>query len=253
MAKRDIVVYWANRYVAEERLLWPAAAPKPFDIIFMCLQGAIRIPLDGQNHELKSGQALIFRADRLSGHVYADTLPVEYQWTSFYYGRMEAMPLRPDRTSSEDMVIFFDRLIAAFQESGAMSERTAFWMEAMLQALEEDHLPPRAQPSLQAREIVQHIVQQVDAHPELFWSAAQLAARAGYSPTHFNRTFRKLTGQSPQQYLIDARIRRAESLLRQSRMTISEIAAQLGYQDVYHFSKQFRQKTGQTPGRIRRS
>lgn len=81
---------------------------------------------------------------------------------------------------------------------------------------------------------------------------ADLAAQAGYSPDHFSRVFRDIMGQSPRDYLVNARIDRARQLLSESSLTVSQVADALGYRDVYFFSRQFKQRTGQSPTQYRK-
>ncbi|HBE36619.1 MAG TPA: hypothetical protein DD990_36360 [Cyanobacteria bacterium UBA11368] len=51
-----------------------------------------------------------------------------------------------------------------------------------------------------------------------------MAAIAQLSPYHFSRAFKQSTGISPHQYVIQCRVERAKQLLRQGKMSISEIA-----------------------------
>ena len=57
------------------------------------------------------------------------------------------------------------------------------------------------------------------------------------------RIFKAETGNTPIHYLIDIRLTKAYNLLTQNlEMSIQEIAAQVGYEDAYHFSKLFKKK-----------
>ena len=59
--------------------------------------------------------------------------------------------------------------------------------------------------------------------------------------------FKKETGQTLTQYLIDVRIDKAKEMLRNPERTIGEIACMVGYQDERHFSKLFSKMTGVKP------
>ncbi|MCE0497833.1 MAG: AraC family transcriptional regulator [Methylacidiphilales bacterium] len=78
-------------------------------------------------------------------------------------------------------------------------------------------------------------------------SVAELARRTGYSPVHFSRVFKKVTGSLPREFIIQARLARARQLLRESSLSIGEIAGALGYSDVYFFSRQFKTRSGLSP------
>lgn len=82
-------------------------------------------------------------------------------------------------------------------------------------------------------------------------SVAELADRVGVTPDHFTRLFRETLGVVPLAYIITARIDRARQLLLESSLSVTEIAAALGYSDVYFFSRQFKQRTGTSPARFR--
>jgi AraC-like DNA-binding protein len=251
MDGEDYVVYFVTRETAEEDIVWAAGNPKPFHVVFTCRRGKVSIPLQRGVSELEPGDTVFFRADRLRGHVMAREMPMEHEWASFYSPAADRLPPRNVETDPGTIRVLFDRLLSAFGRSGGQSRPATFWMQALVRAVLEDHGPQEAQRSGRAENVVRSVIQQIDAHPELFWSVADLAARAGYSETHFCRTFKALTDMSPQQYLIDARISRAQVLLRTTDLTISQVADALGYQEVYHFSKQFKRRTGRPPSECR--
>lgn len=79
----------------------------------------------------------------------------------------------------------------------------------------------------------------------------ELAAAAHLSPFHFARLFKKLTGASPHAYLASLRVRRAQRLLAETDLSITEVGAQVGYASSSHFTKAFRQATGLAPRAFR--
>jgi AraC-like DNA-binding protein len=79
----------------------------------------------------------------------------------------------------------------------------------------------------------------------------EIAGAAYLSPFHFSRVFKKLTGSSPHAYLATLRARRAQELLAETDMTITEVSARVGYTSSSHFTKAFRQSTGITPRAFR--
>ena len=80
-----------------------------------------------------------------------------------------------------------------------------------------------------------------------------LAALANLSPAHFTVLFKQATGCSPRDYLHLLRIHRACQLLRSSTFNVKEVAARLGYQDQFHFSRQFKAFQGVSPSEYRQS
>ncbi len=94
-------------------------------------------------------------------------------------------------------------------------------------------------------------------HNELRNPALTLAAvarRTHLSEDHFGRLFRSEVGVSPMQYLRDARLQRARQLLHRTRLTVSEIAYEVGFRDPAYFSRVFKACTdGLSPREFRRS
>ncbi|HVE59427.1 MAG TPA: AraC family transcriptional regulator [Pyrinomonadaceae bacterium] len=78
-------------------------------------------------------------------------------------------------------------------------------------------------------------------------SLAQLAEVADLSQFHFARAFRKSTGQTPQQYLMQQRIERAKQLLSKDDLPIVEISLRTGFKNQSHFTTLFRKFTKFTP------
>ncbi|HEY3418385.1 MAG TPA: AraC family transcriptional regulator [Armatimonadota bacterium] len=78
-----------------------------------------------------------------------------------------------------------------------------------------------------------------------------LAAIACLSPSRFSHLFSMLLGMSPKRYILDRRVQQAMRLLRESPLTIGEIAQQLGFYDQFHFSRQFSIMIGISPSTYR--
>lgn len=81
----------------------------------------------------------------------------------------------------------------------------------------------------------------------------EMAAVAGMSKYHFLRVFRRLTGVTPHQYLISARLRRAALALASSRRPVLEIALDAGFGDLSTFNHRFRFAFGVAPSQYRAS
>lgn len=75
----------------------------------------------------------------------------------------------------------------------------------------------------------------------------ELAGLVNLSPHYFSMLFRRAFGVPPHQYVLQERIIEARRLLALGRMTLSELAAHLGFADQSHFSRAFRKVTGMTP------
>nr|WP_203950146.1 helix-turn-helix domain-containing protein [Microbispora rosea] len=82
---------------------------------------------------------------------------------------------------------------------------------------------------------------------------AELAARSGMSERTFSRRFRQQTGTTPLQWLLRARVRRAQYLLENTDHGIERIAAQAGFGSPTAFRERFKRVVGTTPQAYRAS
>lgn len=82
-------------------------------------------------------------------------------------------------------------------------------------------------------------------------SVAELAALVGMSVHHFSRAFKAATGEPPHRFLVGLRIERAKSLLARSRLSIVEIAAEVGYSNPSKLAANFRAIVGSNPSAYR--
>ncbi len=78
-----------------------------------------------------------------------------------------------------------------------------------------------------------------------------LAALAGLSPAHFSVLFKQQTGCSPHAYLHLLRMHRAAQWLTGGDLSVKTLAERLGYQDPFHFSRQFKAFSGKAPSDYR--
>ncbi len=80
---------------------------------------------------------------------------------------------------------------------------------------------------------------------------AALARGSGVSPAHFARAFHRGFGTPPHRYLLSRRLERAIALLRDTDLTLAEIATATGWRSLGTFGRTFRAATGEAPGACR--
>ncbi|HYM42601.1 MAG TPA: AraC family transcriptional regulator [Steroidobacteraceae bacterium] len=91
----------------------------------------------------------------------------------------------------------------------------------------------------------------MDAASHESWPVRRLARVSGVSAAHFARSFAEAFGVPPHRYLLTRRIERATTLLRDSDLSITEIAFQTGWGSLGTFGRIFRDITGESPGALR--
>ena len=119
----------------------------------------------------------------------------------------------------------------------------SFWKSRPLFSSRASSLPGPA---------LRRVLDRMHADPAADWRLATLANESGFSNNHFIRMFRGATGFTPHRYLLQLRIEKARSMLRDTRMRLIEIAASCGFANEAHLSRSFRALVGVSPSEYRR-
>ncbi len=82
-------------------------------------------------------------------------------------------------------------------------------------------------------------------------TVSKLSEVCNMSPSGFRSSFKKNMGVSPIDYISDLKIQKAQALLADSSISITDIAHNLGFSDVSYFSRFFRKQTGYSPSDVR--
>ena len=94
---------------------------------------------------------------------------------------------------------------------------------------------------------LQQITEYINEHLHEDLKLIEIAAIAQISPYHFLRLFKQSMGITPHQYILQRRINKAKYLLRDSELSIAEIALGVGFCDQSHLTRCFKRLLGMTP------
>jgi AraC-like DNA-binding protein/mannose-6-phosphate isomerase-like protein (cupin superfamily) len=102
------------------------------------------------------------------------------------------------------------------------------------------------------RKRLDEVLRYIHAHHQRVLPLAEVASVAGLGPESFSRFFRRVTGHTFIETLIQIRLASAWALLEVSTDTIAAVAFDCGFEDLSNFNRQFRRIYGITPGEVRR-
>ncbi|MEL6319333.1 MAG: AraC family transcriptional regulator [Cyanobacteria bacterium J06626_14] len=94
---------------------------------------------------------------------------------------------------------------------------------------------------------LQQVLEYIDAYLDRKLTLADLAAIAQMSPSYFTQLFKQSTGFTPHQYVIQHRVERARQLLIAGKLSIADIALQVGFAHQSHLNRHFKRWLGVTP------
>jgi transcriptional regulator GlxA family with amidase domain len=111
----------------------------------------------------------------------------------------------------------------------------------------------RASASASPRDLrrVSNVLRHIEAHAEAPLNIDALAAVAAMSKYHFLRTFRRIAGVTPYEFLLGVRMRRAALALATTPAPVTTIALDAGFGDLSTFHGRFREVFGTTPAAYR--
>lgn len=154
------------------------------------------------------------------------------------FGRNELPPLRA-------LARLTARAKAAMQREDQLEEIALELAGAAVRAAGHIRRDAPAQSQQQARiaRVLRYLADRVASQHTI----ADLARVASLSPYHFLRTFKRVTGVTPHQWLLRARLREAAQRLATGGERITDIALDVGFEDLSNFARSFRAEFGVSP------
>ncbi|HEU4507482.1 MAG TPA: AraC family transcriptional regulator [Pyrinomonadaceae bacterium] len=262
---QDFSVY----YRRAKQLQWQSPASAGY-VLLTTLAGRLDYICDGERKTLAGGGSVLLEPNT---NVTAEGRNVEVLFLTFsgsvvmqHATAMRSIPPKSIVTFTSDQVNDkkLDSLLAEF-----VSELTAEkpGKEIVLRALVEQALvhlirnysTPRVAHELELSRVglvdrrIRRSVELMHTQMDQDLTLKALAAASYLSPFHFARLFKKLTGTSPHNYLASVRATKAQLLLAETDLSVTEIGARVGYLSGSHFTKAFRLATGATPREFRKN
>ncbi|MCM1122670.1 MAG: response regulator [Eubacterium sp.] len=101
------------------------------------------------------------------------------------------------------------------------------------------------------KDVVREAAQFIDNNYYEEMTLVSLASKYCVESSYFSRMFKQETGKNLMLYITDKRIEKAKEIMRQSELSMAEIAFMVGYDDYTYFSKVFKKVTGVSPREYR--
>ena len=248
----------ANKYQCRHDWLWNKKSTPTTDYdLWVIVDGRGKIARGDKTYQIASGDCFLLRPDE---DYYARQTPnnhlsVIYIHFDFYdefghlikvnnhdlppfYRRMKAFPF---------FIKILNRVIYYYRNKNIILANE--WLKIAFAELnyQDNQINENNNRINNSENYIKDLCIKINSSPEKNYYLPELADDAGYSKDHFSRIFKKITGESFIDYVINSRIESAKILLLSSSYSIKKIATILGYKDLFFFSKQFKQKTAQSP------
>lgn len=243
--------------------------------LFYCTRGTGKMTVDEEVFELKQGVLIYIKAGIPYSYLPDAKEPMRLLAFNFdltFEASRKAVPIPPERVDSfkrEDIICDVNlteaKLLngfAVFSDMGylydKLSEINSEYAAAkmffeqrcsglMLDVIAELLIAYDGEQKGKGTDTVDKVIDYLGRHYSEDISNGSLGERFGYHPNYLNQLFVRYTGKSLYKYLQDLRILKAVDLLQETDLPVSEVAISVGFKDIPHFSRYFKQKTGYNP------
>lgn len=148
-------------------------------------------------------------------------------------------------SSMEKMLVDYTHTIAPYRE-----DLTSCQLQSLILTLTQKK--ERQKSSSAVPDAIRYLVKYMENNYSRPMTLDFLSSFAGLSKYHLSREFRRCTGSSPIEYLINLRVAAAQQFLISTDMRIADIAEETGFNNLNNFAKQFEKRTGMAPSAYRK-
>ncbi len=219
-------------------------------------QGAMHFMLAGERAIAVSGHAVLF--DCRQPHEYSAGDGTEFYWLLFNGLNTEAFCRRILQskggrhvfapTDFAAVVRGIDRLADSCAAGERMTESAC---SQLIHRLLCELLLGGEGASRREEGVITEAIRYMHRNLHQGMTVQAVAEAVRLSPSHFSRLFKGQTGYSPYEYILLRRIDEAKHLLASTRLSVKEVAYQVGYNSEENFIHSFQKKVGVSPGAFR--
>ena len=273
----DISCFYHVRYMEfKKNFSYREESHDPWEMIYV-EQGAINVKTSSGVHTLQKGQALFHYPHELHAHSAVDgtsgtMIVVSFACNSpamdFFRGRI----LTLEKSSRKILSLFLAESNHVMGEisvphhprpdnipTGSLQLMQCYWVEFLYSIIRSSN-PENTNdlPIPDAREsdrvycmdaILSYIQANISAQPSL----STLCDLFSISRPYLYHIFNENVGKSPIDYWISLKMTEAKRLIRDGKLNITQIADQLGYASIHHFSRMFKRHVGVSPRTYQKS
>ncbi len=238
----------------EQGFLFPGESHPMAELTYVD-QGVLHSVAEGQDLLLKQGDIVIYGSNQWHMQ-YADIgVAPRYVTLSFDVSGAELAPLlnrkftAPQRVVGilQDMLREQERM-DAFSNDIILSQLNLLLLLLLREAVDPKGGKLQTANAVHSEnEIIRQAQQFISSHIREKLSVPLVARQVDVSPSYLTALFHKNLQISPGEYIRRIKLQESKQMIRENNLNFTEIAAQLQYSTVHHFSRQFKEKFGITP------
>ena len=257
-------------YRRAKQLQWQSQGASVYALL-VALNGELNYTLDGTSRELDARQFVLFEPNasltikaqsaELLFLTCSASLVMQHAAAMHLIPPKSTVAFKPDHFSDDKRLdsLFADFVSELTDERPGKEIVMHALVEQLLVHVLRNYSQPRRSEQLELSRAglvdrrIRRSVELMHTQLDQDLTLRALAAASYLSPFHFARLFKKLTGATPHNYLAGIRAARAQLLLAETELSVTEVGARVGYLSASHFTKAFRLATGTTPREFRKA
>ena len=218
-------------------------------------QGSMHSVVEGQDILLKQGDLVIYGPNQWHMQYAEIGVAPRFVTITFDISNGDLTPLLNRKfTAPQHTVTLLQQMLQEQEKMDAFSSNIFLArLELLLLLLLREDKEPRAG-KLQTsnavhseNEIIRQAQQYISTHIREKLSVPLVARQVDVSPSYLTALFHKNLQISPGEYIRRTKLQESKQMIRENNLNFTEIAAELQYSPVHHFSRQFKEKFGITP------
>ena len=248
-ALRVGTIYASFSREEERAFLFPGGTNPMAELLYV-ERGSLHSVADGRKQFLQQGDLVIYGPNQWHMQ-YADAAVTPRCLRIFFDMNGDLLPLQNRKLSvSEQAKQILLQIRSEQEQPDAFADEMIFALlnQLILLLLRQVEGEPLPDNRMKGEYRIIHRVQlYVSTHVWQELSVPFVASYVDMSPSYLTALFHKHLDISPAEYIRRVKLQESKQMIRENKLNFTEIAAELQYSTVHHFSRQFKEKFGMTP------
>lgn len=235
------------------------AGRNDYQLIYIC-EGQCVVTLNGNVHIAYPGDCILYRPGEVQDYLLAKKAQPRTYWIHFngdccleLFNKLSLQGVNIIKTEQNREI---EHLVSRVCQYYNLKIPNYEWicsglMQSILALLSNEAHRADLPSAGKSTDKISELISRIKIVPNLNITVSECADFCSMSKPHFSRVFKRTTGMSPVQFMLDIRIERAKELLDFTDMHIAEIAEASGFYDQNYFARTFKKITGVSPTQYR--
>jgi len=224
-------------------------------LIHYVFEGTVFFQKGESTYKVSSGECFIIRPNEVT--YYENTAPWHYAWVGFSADYVPQCIKNNDvldvaflKSIFEELEANIDKYNGVFGNDGVREAYLVGKITEIMTLLELHYSRPAES---RTESEIKKVKNYIDIRLSSNLKISEIAAEFHLDRAHLSRKFKEVVGESPQNYIVNARLSEAAKLMREHGLSPIDAATAVGYLDIYLFSKMFKRRFGVSPREYKKS